>query len=124
MKLTAPVKLVRLMAMTELAVEPRVTEVALPGPTVKSPVPVTVSDTEVVRDNVPEVAVNVTVAGPRVAVLDALNVAVTELPVVAVAGLSTTVTPLGRPLTVDADRAGEVAAGDGDRGAGGAAARQ
>ena len=70
MKLTAPVKLVRLMAMTELAVEPRVTEVALPGPTVKSPVPVTVSDTEVVRDNVPDVAVKVTVAGPRVAVLD------------------------------------------------------
>ena len=44
------------------------------------PVPVTVSATVVVRDVVPEVAVNVTVAAPSVAVLDAVNVAVTELP--------------------------------------------
>ena len=61
--------------------------------------PVTVSDTEVVRDSVPEVAVNVTVAAPRVAVLDAVNVAVTELPVVAVDGLNATVTPAGQSLT-------------------------
>ena len=46
----------------------------------------------------PEVPVSVTFAAPSVAVLDAVNVAVTELPVVAVDGLNATVTPLGRPV--------------------------
>src|SRR6187402_1644699 len=63
-------------------------------------VPVTVSDTVVVRTVEPEVAVNVTVAAPSVAVLDAVKVAVTELPVVAADGLKATVTPLGRPDAV------------------------
>ena len=49
------------------------------------------------RDSDPEVAVSVTVALPSVAVDDAVNVAVTELPVVAVDGLNTTVTPEGNP---------------------------
>src|SRR4029078_13028241 len=57
----------------------------------------TVSDTLVVRVSEPDVAVSVTAAAPSVAVLDAVNVAVTELPVVAVDGLNATVTPLGRP---------------------------
>jgi hypothetical protein len=64
-------------------------------------VPVTVSPTVVVRDNVPEVAVSVTVAAPSVAVLDAVKVAVTELPVVAADGLNATVTPLGNPLAAN-----------------------
>ena len=63
-------------------------------------VPVTVSDTDVVRDSEPEVAVSVTVAVPSVAVLDAVNVAVTELPVVAADGLNATVTPAGSPLAL------------------------
>ena len=59
--------------------------------------PVTVSDTVVVRVSDPEVAVSVTVAAPSVAVPEAVNVAVTELPVVAVDGLNATVTPAGSP---------------------------
>ena len=61
---------------------------------------VTVSDTEVLRVTAPEVPVMVTVAAPSVAVLDAVNVAVTELPVVAVEGLNATVTPAGSPMAV------------------------
>jgi len=82
-KLTAPVKLVRLMAMVLVAVAPRATEVAAPGPMVKSLPAVTVSDTGVARVTEPEVPVRVTVAPPSVAVPDAVNVAVTEVPVVA-----------------------------------------
>jgi hypothetical protein len=59
-----------------------------------------VSDKVVVRVVEPEVAVNVTVAAPSVALLEAVNVAVTELPVVAVAGLNATVTPAGSPLAL------------------------
>ncbi len=98
---TAPVKLVRLIAIVEAPLAPRATDNA-PGdePTVKSlvAVPVTVSATVVVRVSEPEVAVSVIVAAPRVAVLEAVNVVVTELPVVAVAGLNATVTPAGNPL--------------------------
>ena len=66
------------------------------------PVPplVTVSATVVVRVVVPDVAVIVTVAAPSVAVLEAVNVAVTELPVVAVDGLKATVTPVGSPVAL------------------------
>ena len=60
----------------------------------------TVSATVVVREVVPEVAVIVTVAAPSVAVLDAVKVAVTELPVVAADGLKATVTPVGSPLAL------------------------
>ncbi len=72
------------MAMIELAVAPRATEAGPGAAIVKSLPAVTVSDTEVLRVTVPEVPVMVTVAAPSVAVLDAVNVAVTELPVVAV----------------------------------------
>jgi hypothetical protein len=101
-KLTAPVKFVRLIAIVTGALAPRATEVGLALPRVKSPgvVSVTVSDTEVVRVNVPEVAVNVIIAAPRVAVPDAVNVAVTELPVVEPDGLNATVTPAGKPLAL------------------------
>jgi hypothetical protein len=61
---------------------------------------VTVSATVVERDNEPEVAVSVTLAAPSVAVLEAVKVAATEFPVVAVAGLNATVTPLGRPVAL------------------------
>jgi hypothetical protein len=94
---TAPVKLDRLMAMTELPLPPRATLSGAGLPNVKSPVPVTVKDTEVVRVTLPDVAVIVTAAVPSVAELDAENVAVTELPVVADDGLKATVTPLGNP---------------------------
>ena len=84
--------------------------------TVPPPPPlVTVSATVVVRVVVPEVPVMVTVAVPSVAVLDAVKVAVTELPVVAVDGLNATVTPLGNPLAAEAHRAGEAGAIDRDR---------
>src|ERR1043165_4499894 len=66
----------------------------------ESPPPLTVNATVVVRAVDPEVPVMVTVAAPTVAVLDAVNVAVTELPVVAVDGLKATVTPEGRPLAL------------------------
>jgi hypothetical protein len=94
---TAPVKLVRLMAMAALPLAPRATLKGAGVPSVKSPVPVTVSDTDVVRMTAPEVAVSVIGAVPSVAVLEAVNVAVTELPVVAADGLNATVTPLGSP---------------------------
>src|SRR5688572_8703056 len=97
---TAPVKLVRLMATVDAPLPPRATDNEPGvGATVKSPfmVPVTVSDTVVDRDSEPEVAVRVTVAAPSVAVLDAVKVAVTELPVVAAEGLNATVTPEGSP---------------------------
>src|SRR4030095_8726587 len=68
--------------------------------TLPPPPPVTVSATVVVCDVEPEVPVMVTVAEPAVAVLEAVKVAVTVLPVVAVDGLNATVTPLGRPLAV------------------------
>jgi hypothetical protein len=88
------------MAMVLVAVAPRATEVAAPGPMVKSLPAVTVSDTGVERVTEPEVPLRVTVAPPSVAVPDAVNVAVTEFPVVAVDGLNATVTPLGKPLAV------------------------
>src|SRR5688572_20103786 len=97
-KLTAPVKLLRLMAMVAAADAPRATVVAGPAPRVKSPAALTVSDTVVLRTVLPDVPVMVTVAAPSVAVLEAVNVATTELPVVAVDGLKATVTPLGRPV--------------------------
>ena len=97
---TAPVKLVRVMAIVDAPLAPRATE-SDPGDADDSKVGVapsfTVSDTDVVRVSAPEVAVKVTVAAPSVAVLDAVNVAVTELPVVAVDGLNATVTPAGNP---------------------------
>jgi hypothetical protein len=100
---TAPVKLVRVIAMVDAPLPPCATD-SDPGDAAIVKVCVatsfTVSDTEVVRVSVPEVAVKVTVAAPSVAVLDAVNVAVTELPVVAVDGLNATVTPAGSPLAV------------------------
>jgi hypothetical protein len=96
-KLTAPVKLLRLMAMLVPALAPRATETGLADPSVKSPAAVTLSDTDVVRVIEPEVAVIVTGALPNVALAAAVNVAVTELPVVAVDGLNATVTPEGSP---------------------------
>jgi hypothetical protein len=97
---TAPVKLVRLMAIVVPALAPRATETGAAAPIVKSAAAFTVSDTLVVRDNVPEVAVISTLAVPSVAVLEAVNVATTELPVVADEGLNATVTPLGKPLAL------------------------
>jgi hypothetical protein len=89
------------MAMDVAPLAPRATETAAGVPSVKSlALLFTVSDTDVVRDSVPEVAVIVTGAVPSVAVLEALNVAVTELPVVAVDGLKVTVTPAGSPLAL------------------------
>ena len=96
-KLTAPVKLVRLMAIEVPALAPRATDTGLAVPSVKSLAPVTVSDTVVLRDSEPDVPVRITDAAPSVAVLEAVNVAVTELPVVAADGLNVTVTPEGRP---------------------------
>ena len=63
-----------------------------------------------VRVSEPEVAVSVTVAAPSVAVLDAVNVAVTELPVVAADGLNATVTPAGSPDCAHGHRTREVGA--------------
>jgi hypothetical protein len=63
---------------------------------------VTVSAIVVVVVSVPEVPVIVTVAGPSVAVLEAVSVR--ALLVVVLAGLNEAVTPAGRPL---ADRATE-----------------
>jgi len=57
---------------------------------------VTVSATVVVRVRLPEVPVMVTVAKPRVAVLEAVRVSVLLL--VALAGLKDAVTPAGRPV--------------------------
>jgi hypothetical protein len=57
---------------------------------------VTVSVRVVVWVRLPDVPVIVTVAGPTVAVLDAVRVSV--LLVVAVAGLNAAVIPAGRPL--------------------------
>src|SRR5262245_44023498 len=59
---TAPVKFVRLIEIVELPVAPRATETGPDDATVKSlvTVPVTVSETLVVRVSEPEVAVNVT----------------------------------------------------------------
>jgi hypothetical protein len=96
-KLTAPVKLLRLIAMLVPALAPCATDTALAEPSVKSPAAVTLNETDVVRVSDPEVAVSVTVALPNVADDDALNVAVTELPVVAPDGLNATLTPLGNP---------------------------
>jgi hypothetical protein len=100
--ITPPVKLVRLIAIEVPALAPRATETGL-ADTVKSPVAVTLSDTVAVRESAGEadVAVIAKLAMPSVAVLDALNVAVTELPVVGVAGFSTTVTPLGSGPTLN-----------------------
>jgi hypothetical protein len=50
----------------------------------------------VVVVSVPEVPVIVTVAGPKVAVLEAVNVS--ALLVVVLAGLNEAVTPVGKPL--------------------------
>ena len=101
-KLTAPVKLVRLIATEVEPLAPRAAETAAAEPSVKSlvPVPVTVNETLVDFDSEPEVPVSVTVAATRVAVLEAVKVAVTVLPVVAPLGLNATVTPLGRPLAL------------------------
>ena len=100
---TAPVKLVRVIAIVDAPLAPRATE-SEPGDAAIVKVCVwtsfTVSDTDVVRVNVPEVAVSVTDAAPSVAVPDAVNVAVTELPVVAVDGLNATVTPAGSPVAL------------------------
>jgi hypothetical protein len=96
-KLTAPVKLLRLMAMLVPALAPCATDTGVAEPSVKSPAAVTLSVTEVVRVSVPEAAVSVTGALPSVAVDDAVKVAVTELPVVADDGLKATVTPAGNP---------------------------
>jgi hypothetical protein len=64
---------------------------------------VTVRATVVVWLNVPLVPVTVTVAAPKVAVLDAVNVRTLLVPVVVVvAGLKLAVAPVGRPLTVKA----------------------
>jgi hypothetical protein len=98
---TAPVKLVRLIAIVDVAVAPRATEVALPGPTVKSLPVFTVSDTGVLRASEPDVPVMQTLAAPSVAVPDAVNVAVTLLPVVAADGLNATVTPDGSPVALN-----------------------
>src|SRR5688572_19996612 len=75
---------------------------ATTGVTVTVPLlpPVTVRFTVVVRVRLPEVAVIVTGTVPSVAVDEAVKVAVTELPVVAVDGLNEAVTPLGSPLAV------------------------
>jgi hypothetical protein len=102
LKATEPVKFVRLIEIVALPVAPRATESGPDEPTVKSlvTVPVTVSDTVDVRVTEPDVAVIVTLAVPIVAVLEALNVAVTEFPVVAPDGLNATVTPLGNPLAL------------------------
>jgi hypothetical protein len=96
---TAPVKLVRLMATVVAPLAPRATDTAVGAPSVKSlvGVPVTLRDTLVDRDKLPDVAVSVIAAVPMVAVLDAVNVAVTALPVVAPDGLNATVTPAGSP---------------------------
>lgn len=58
----------------------------------------TVSAIVAVLDNVPEVAVTVTLLVPKVAVLDALKVNVALSPVVD-GGVNVAVTPVGRPLT-------------------------
>jgi hypothetical protein len=100
---TAPVKLVRVIAIVDAPLAPRATD-SEPGDAATVKVGVdpsfTVSDTDVVRVSAPEVAVRVTVAAPSVAVLDAVNVAVTELPVVAADGLNATVTPDGSPVAL------------------------
>jgi hypothetical protein len=97
------VKLVRVMATAVAPLAPRATE-SDPGDaaTVKFGVvtSLTVSDAVVVRESEPDVAVKVIVAAPSVAVPDAVKVAVTELPVVAVDGLNATVTPAGRPVAL------------------------
>jgi hypothetical protein len=99
-KLTAFVKLVRVIDTVDVPLAPRATE-SVPGDaaTVKSLVGVfeTVSDTDVVRVSEPAVAVSVITAAPSVAELEAVNVAVTELPVVAPDGLNATETPEGNP---------------------------
>jgi hypothetical protein len=99
---TEPVKLVREIETVEVPLAPRATDSGPDEPTVKSlaTVPVTVSATVAVRVVGPDVAVIVTFAVPSVALLEAANVAVTELPVVAVDGLNATVTPLGSPLAL------------------------
>jgi hypothetical protein len=61
----------------------------------------TVNATVAVCDNDPDVPVIVTVAAPSVAVEDAFNVSVAAVPVVD-AGLKLAVTPLGKPLAVNA----------------------
>jgi hypothetical protein len=99
---TAPVKLVRLMAMDVPALAPCATDTGAAVPSEKSPGAATVSDTVVACDNEPDVPVMVTLVVPSVAVLDAVNVAVTELPVVAVEGLNATVTPVGSALLLNA----------------------
>ena len=81
-------------------------------------VPVTVSDTGVVRDSVPEVAVSVTVAAPSVAMLDAVNVAVTELPVVALDGIERHGDAGRQSRRAHGHRTREVGARDGDGGRG------
>jgi hypothetical protein len=100
---TAPVKLVRVIAIVEAPLAPCATD-SEPGDAATVKVCVapsfTVSETAVLRVNAPEVAVSVTVAAPIVAVLDAVKVAVTELPVVAADGLNATVTPAGSPVAL------------------------
>jgi hypothetical protein len=99
---TDPGKLVRLIETVAVPLAPRATDSGPDVPTVKSlaTVPVTVSATVDVRDTEPEVAVIVTLNVPSVAELEALNVAVTELPVVAAEGLNATATPAGNPPAV------------------------
>ena len=85
-KRTAPVKFVRVIEIVDAAGgATRHGERAARTPTVKSlgVVPVTVSDTVVVRDERARRRGERDVAAPSVAVLEAVNVAVTELPVVA-----------------------------------------
>jgi hypothetical protein len=102
-KFTAPVKLVRLIATEVLPAAPRATDTAGAAPSVKSlvTVPFTFRITEAAFETEPDVPVMVTVDVPRVAVLDAVNVNVVELPVVD-EGLNEAVTPLGNPLIENA----------------------
>lgn len=77
---------------------------ATTGVTVTPPVPppeATVRATEVVWLRVPLVPVMVTVAAPKVAVLEAVSVNTLLVPVVVVvAGLKLAVIPVGKPLAV------------------------
>ena len=103
MKATAPAKLpVRVMVTVLVAEAPRTT-VTLAGlaASVKFGAAFTVSAIVVVRARPPPVPVMVTVAGPSVAIAEAVNVTVDELPVVEV-GLNVAVTPAGNPAAVRA----------------------
>jgi hypothetical protein len=102
LKVTPAVKLVRVMLIVLVTIAPRAID-TLPGVavSVKFCAGLTVKVIDAVTGgSVPLAPVTVTVAGPKVAVLEAVKVSVLLFPVVDV-GLKAAVTPVGNPLALN-----------------------